>query len=142
MICILVFSSFYYKYNELEDEVVRDRSKNKPLKLLKIVRSASTGALGKWHEPLELYNGNYYPKWMKKPKYRERFKFSSTLFVPFTDTEHWYQFIKLRLINLIVIATTVFLTGFTLNILYTLLLNQLGIWSMSFIKEALLKNLN
>lgn len=142
LICIFLFSFIYLLYNELEDEVVRDRTKNTPLKLLKIVRSASSGVMAKWYEPLVPFTDSYYPKWMKLPKHRERFKFSSTLFVFLTDKEHYYQFIKLRMINLVVVSITVFLVGIGFEILYTITLNQLGFSVMSFLKEAFMKNLN
>ncbi len=137
----VVFSYAYFLFNEMEDEVVRDRSKNNPLFWIK---NASSGANAKWHEPFEPYAGNYYPSWMKKPKHRERFRFSSTLLVPFTDFEHLYQFLKLRSINVIVlsIALGIHLQFDFMYSYFLLIFNQIGFWAMSFSKEVFFKNMN
>ena len=145
---ILLSSSGYLLFNELEDEVVRDRSKNNPSKFIKVYSkskgiSLTSGANAKWFEPLEPYTGDYYPGWAEKPLYRERFKYSSTIWVFLTDQEHWFQWIKLRMVNLIVLVITIFIhVYFSYPWAYLFFMaNQAGIFLMGFLKETLFKNL-
>lgn len=154
LLSIALFMSLFLFFNEKEDEVTRDRSKNKPTWIIKLYSKIkkiplTSGANAKWYEPLEDYTASYYPAFMKKPNHRERFMYSSTLFVFVTDSEHWYQFIKLRFATFAVAANGVFLNAFLPDDWhwlwgYVILLAtaQAGLWSFSFIKEAFIKTMN
>ena len=142
---IFLFTFIFLLFNELEDEVVRDRSKNDATWVVKLyskirIITLTNGANAKWYEPFEEYTGKYYPKFMKKPLYKERFIFSSTIFVFITDKEHWYQWVKLRFFTL-----TIASAGLLINWKYAVLvlvISQLGLFTLSFIKEAFIKKLN
>ena len=146
---LVALASFLFLYfNEKEDEVVRDRGINNPTRFIKTYSklkkiSLTSGANAKWFEPMEPYDGEYYPKWAEKPKYRERFKYSSTIWVFLTDQEHWFQWIKLRMVNLIVLVITIFIhVYFSYPWAYLFFMaNQAGLFLMSFLKETIFKNL-
>lgn len=148
----MALASFLFLYfNEMEDEVVRDRSKNKPTIFIKWYSKISnikltTGANAKWYEPIEPYVGNYYPKFMKTPNHRERFKYSSTIGVFITDLEHWYQFCKLRSINILTIIVGFYISYVTDIVWYEaqfiFIANLIGTFSFTFIKESFIKSLN
>ncbi len=149
-ILILLSNSLFLLFNELEDEVVRDRSKNHPTKLVKWYSKIkniplTSGANAKWYEPLQDYNSWYYPKFMKKPNHKERFIYSSTIFVSFTDMEHLYQFIKLRFINISALLFSIIIhiyTDFSWYSYIPFIASILGLYLTSFIKEAFIKKLN
>ncbi len=145
LISVFIFSFLFLLFNELEDEVVRDRSRNNPTKVIKWYSKIkniqlTSGANAKWYEPFERYNGKYYPKFMEKPIRRERFMFSSTMFVFITDLEHWYQWLKLRMVTLAIAAVGFMFTWYVALIL--LIVSQGGLFAFSLLKESLLKKLN
>ena len=91
MISLLIYTAlaFIFRYfRELEDETVRKPERNWAFK-----PNGEQGWTAKWQYPLE----DYIPKWYHfgiKPKHKERFPYSSTVFVFITDAEHFYQFIQ------------------------------------------------
>ena len=86
---LLFITAFAFRYfRELEDETVRKPARNWAFK-----PNSEQGWTAKWQYPLQ----EYQPRWYHfglKPKHKERFPFSSTLLVPFTDAEHFYQFVQ------------------------------------------------
>lgn len=87
-------AAFCFRYlRELEDEIARKNRPNKSLLKLRKGESLFDGSLAKWYLPFRPYT----PRWYHfgiRCNHRERFPFSSTLFVFITDTEHFYQFLQ------------------------------------------------
>ena len=88
LITYLIIAFIFRYFRELEDETVRKPERNWAFK-----PNSEQGWTAKWQYPLE----DYSPKWYHfgiKPKYKERFPFSSTILVFLSDAEHFYQFIQ------------------------------------------------
>ena len=154
LLSIATFTALFLLFNEKEDEVTRDRSKNNPTLFIKLYSKIkniplTSGANAKWYEPLQPYTASYYPAFMKKPNHRERFIYSSTLFVFVTDPEHWYQWIKLRFATFAVAVNGFFLNAslpdtwhFIWGYLILWATAQAGLMIFSFIKESWIKSMN
>ena len=88
LIIIMAIAFIFRYFRELEDETVR-----KPERNWAFFPNSDNGSTAKWKYPLQ----DYSPKWYHfgiKPKYKERFPYSSTVFVFLTDAEHFYQFVQ------------------------------------------------
>ncbi len=106
----ITFLAFIFRFfRELEDETVRKPERNWAFK-----PNSEQGWTAKWQYPLQ----EYQPRWYHfglKPKHKERFPFSSTLLVPFTDAEHFYQFVQT--ISLLISVALVGMGGYGITIL-------------------------
>lgn len=99
MIALFIFISaaiayfmYVFRYNrELEDEVARGNLPNNSRLKLREGEKKWQGYYAKWAYPLQPYVKKWYHFGIK-PKNKERFAYSITLFVFLTDTEHWLQF--------------------------------------------------
>ncbi len=99
---IFFMGAFFYIFNELEDACVRNKFKNKS-------QWWNTGMSWKNKYKLDSNGGllPYEKKWYHfgfSPKYEERFPFSTTFLVFLTDGEHFFQFLKFKVIELIIIG--------------------------------------
>lgn len=100
-----ILGLLYLMFVEFEDESVRSHWK-KPIWVFKKLDlkflNNNLASRNKWKQDK---NGNLIPykkKWYHfgiAPKYEEAFPFSSTILVPFTDGEHYFQFLKNRCIE-------------------------------------------
>lgn len=114
---ILLLAFLYTLFNELEDECVRGTF---------FIKKDFFNTIKSWKFKWKLdANGNLIPyknKWYHfkffKPRYEERFPYSSTLLVFLTDGEHLFQFLKIATIALIpsiitseIIDSFLFLSG-------------------------------
>lgn len=114
-IIIYFFVSFFFRYfRELEDEIARQKMFNRSLLPLRFGEHADSGSFAKWAFPLTPYQKRWYHFGIH-PRHKERFPFSSTIFVFVTDQEHFYQFIQtVCIITLIALKADLFavLLGF------------------------------
>lgn len=114
-IIISFSSSFIFRYfRELEDEIARQNKHNKSLLPMRFGEHVNSGSFAKWTFPLTPYQKRWYHFGIH-PRHKERFPFSSTIFVFITDQEHFYQFIQtVCIITLIALQANLFavLLGF------------------------------
>lgn len=136
-ILFLGVSGFLYRmFDELEDASVRNRFKNDwwifKLKWL----NAKLSSKNKWQIARDgqiIFNTKkhwYY--FGTDPKYIERFYLSSTALVFLTDGEHFFQFMKNRMIEVAILPFSIFFSVFWF----------LGATVSSFIKEKYFKHLD
>lgn len=92
LIYIAIFAAFYMLFNELEDKSIKDNWN---------VHETYLNTSESWKNKYELTEtGNLIPyesQWYHfgiEPAYKERFPYSTTLFVFLTDGEHLFQFLK------------------------------------------------
>lgn len=94
LILIAISAMFYILFNEMEDESIKSNWK-KYQHFLNTNKS--------WKNKWKLdSDGNLIPNdkklwyylYLLKPKYTERYMWSSTILVAFTDGEHLFQFLK------------------------------------------------
>jgi hypothetical protein len=100
----IALAAFAFKFfRELEDEILKDESKN--FNVLKFREGETTPSTLKWKYPLEPYTAKWY-HFGFKCNHAERFAFSSTWLVGIFDGEHFYQLVQtLSLIALIVLSS-------------------------------------
>lgn len=102
IIIFLLLASFGFRYlRELEDRVLQGKDKNKSF-LKKRPNEPNKAWYAKYDFPLQPFTSNWMYLWLIKPKYKERFPYSTTLFVFITDKEHTLQLIQLILLILVV----------------------------------------
>ena len=102
LIYIAVLAFIFRFVRELEDETVR-----KPERNWAFFPNSEEGWTAKWKYPLKDYKPRWYYFGIIKPKYKERFPYSSTILVFLTDAEHFYQFIQtVSLVCVVGFATT------------------------------------
>lgn len=106
-IVVVILLAFMFRYfREIEDELIMKHWPNVSLLPLRDGEPANQGYLSKWAWPLQPYKQKWYHFGIKCNN-RERFPFSSTLFVWTTDYEHGVQAIQtISLILTVVVAST------------------------------------
>jgi hypothetical protein len=129
LILIIICGFIYYLFNEFEDESIKNNWKT----CQHILNSGLT-----WKNKYLLDENQdlipYVKKWYHfgiYPKYEERFIYSTTIFVMFTDAEHFFQGIK----NL-AIYIGLLLIGFKYFLMFFI-----GKSIASFIKEKFLRKI-
>jgi hypothetical protein len=101
----------FYLFNELEDESIKNHWTGK-----REVWNTENSWVNKWAAP---WPQPYVKRWYHfgvHPKFKERFPYSSTFLVFSTDAEHAFQFIKFRLIEIMLFIVSwqiavVYITG-------------------------------
>ena len=144
LILIALCGLFMLFFNEMEDESVRSNWKKYKQFLNK---NLSWKNKWKWKDKRRIkLNWKYWDVkiwkfqfrfkfglwtylWILKPKYKERFIWSSTLFVCLTDGEHLFQFLKFRFIEI----------GFLIVSWQLVVAWIIGKSIMQFIKEKFIK---
>jgi hypothetical protein len=120
---------FFYLFNELEDECVRNTWNTKYKNLNKWLNQ-KTSWTNKYKEGLIPYKFKWYHFGIY-PKYEEKFIYSSTLLVWTTDGEHFFQFLKIVFICI----------GFASIGIWNGILCLAGILVFGLIKELFIKNI-
>lgn len=99
---IFFFGVLFYSFNELEDACVRNKFKNRGIWW-------NTGM--SWKNKYKLDSDGdllpYEKKWYHfgfSPKFEEKFPFSTTFLVFLTDGEHFFQFMKFKVVELIIVG--------------------------------------
>lgn len=85
---VILLAFIFRLFRELEDEIARGNAHNWAFS-----PNSPDASTAKWQFPLRQYK----PRWYHfgiHPKFKERFPYSSTLFVWATDAEHFYQFFQ------------------------------------------------
>lgn len=126
LLIALFSATLYLVFNELEDESVRNNWKTNQWFL-----NSKESWRNKWRlddfGELIPYEGSKWKYFGFVPKYKEKFLYSSTLFVFVTDGEHLFQFFKNRFITIIGFAAC----------WQMFVAIQLGLWIGSAIKEKI-----
>jgi hypothetical protein len=141
---ILIALAFTFRlFREFEDEVARGKWKNWAFK-----PNSDDGSTAKWVYPYEPYVKRWY-YFGYKPKYKERFPFSSTLLSFATDAEHFYQFIQFITLAAFIVIDSIYRTGINVDILnIAFFLPTAGISFIvgyglaNIVKEVFIKNMD
>lgn len=93
LIVILISGFLFMLFNELEDECIRNTWKGKFSKW-----NSKNSWKNKWKLDSQENLMSYIPKWYHfgvRMSFEERYPFGSTLFVGFSDAEHFFQMMKI-----------------------------------------------
>ena len=129
-IIVGIFGILFYLFNEFEDRSVRNGWEHHQQFL-----NTNLSWTNKWKLDSEGYLQLPEKKWYYfgvYPKFKEKFAYSSTIFVSLTDGEHLFQFIKKRMIEF----------GFLIISWKFFVAWALGTIIMQFVKEKFLKNID
>lgn len=135
LIFVAVGGTLYYLFNEIEDECIKS-TWNKFKNFLNTNLSwKNKWALGYNGMPLP-YKKKFYHFGIY-PIYKERFFYSSTIFVFVSDGEHIAQFLK----NIFILVSIGFVAYSDITYWQAIIIFLSGRLLMSFVKEAFLKRL-
>lgn len=100
---VILLAFIFRLFRELEDEIARGNAHN-----WAFFPNSPDASTAKWQFPLRQYKSRWYHFGIH-PKFKERFPFSSTIFVFITDAEHLYQFIQTVALCLAALVAGIFI---------------------------------